>query len=87
MTAMKSNIENPISGYPHAVLRLDKVTFKVEVAAHCTNWAQATSTVDQLTDDPAKVEYMIVHDHQLVQQLVLQRKLMAQTMERALGVG
>ena len=83
---MKSNIENSISGYPHVVLRLDKTRYAVDVAAHCTNWAQATATVDQLTENPAEVEYMIVHDHQLIQQLQIQRAAMAQRMERELGV-
>lgn len=83
---MKSKIENPISGYPYVVLLLDKAKFKVEVASHCTNKAQATATVDELTEDPAKVEYMIVRDVQLRQQLDLQRKLMAKTMDKALGV-
>jgi hypothetical protein len=82
---MSSNIEIPISGHPWVLLQLDKDRYSVSVEAHCKKWSIATALVDMMTEEPNRVEYMIVRDKDLVQELRLQRRLMADRMEIGSG--
>lgn len=82
----KAPVENPVLGRPYVVIALDKVNYKVTVHQHARRLAEAQGTVDDMSTDPARVEYVIVASTALTAALQMWRDKMASKMAESLGL-
>lgn len=81
---IKGAVENPIMGRPFVVVALDKSRYAVRVIQHARNFNEATDTVDDMTEDPANIEYVIVEARGLTRYLADARSEMAVLMDKTL---